>query len=335
VAGKGDGSALDRYRRMRDPGRTPEPVPPAGPLPAGNDDTFVIQEHHARRLHWDFRLERDGVLVSWAVPRGLPPEPGTNRLAVHTEDHPVEYAAFAGTIPQGEYGGGEVTIWDRGTYTAREWTDRKVSVELAGSRVNGRYVLFNTDERNWMIRRLDPPSDPDWRPIPTGLTPMLGVEQRHLPKPPERYGYEFDWGGTRALAEASGGRLRLTGADGAELRPSHRGINGLGGQLGARPALLDGELATLDGTDLYLVYDVLHLDGRNLLDEPQHRRRERLDALGLSGDHWQTAPWFPDGGAAVLSTARDRGLPGVVAKRKDASYRPGHRSTAWKRIPSR
>ena len=89
---------LGTYRNKRDARRTPEPVPEEGPLPEGRDDTFVIQEHHARRLHWDFRLEHDGVLVSWALPKGVPDDPKTNHLAVHTEDHPLEYAAFAGEI---------------------------------------------------------------------------------------------------------------------------------------------------------------------------------------------------------------------------------------------
>jgi len=107
---------LETYRNKRDALRTPEPMPPPGPLPSGNDDTFVIQEHHARALHWDFRLERGGVLVSWAVPKGLPLDPRTNHLAKHTEDHPLDYAGFAGTIPTGEYGGGSVLLWDRGRY---------------------------------------------------------------------------------------------------------------------------------------------------------------------------------------------------------------------------
>jgi bifunctional non-homologous end joining protein LigD len=97
---------LDEYRRKRDATRTPEPVPEGETPPTGENDIFVIQEHHARRLHWDVRLERDGVLVSWAVPRGLPAEPGTIRLAVRTEDHPMEYATFEGEIPNADFHAG-------------------------------------------------------------------------------------------------------------------------------------------------------------------------------------------------------------------------------------
>ncbi len=115
---------LTTYRRKRDATKTPEPVPTASPA-VGNDDRFVIQEHHARRLHYDFRLERGGVLVSWAVPKNLPDTTAGNHLAVHTEDHPLEYATFEGAIPKGEYGGGTVNIWDSGTYTAEKLARRR------------------------------------------------------------------------------------------------------------------------------------------------------------------------------------------------------------------
>ncbi|HYS39990.1 MAG TPA: DNA polymerase ligase N-terminal domain-containing protein, partial [Pseudonocardiaceae bacterium] len=134
---------LDEYRQRRDAARTPEPVPAEGPLPHGDDDVFVVQEHHARALHYDVRLERGGVLVSWAVPKGLLMPPGAVRLAVHTEDHPMEYATFEGDIPRGEYGGGKVTIWDRGRYDTLKWTDDEVQVEFHGQRVQGRYVFFH------------------------------------------------------------------------------------------------------------------------------------------------------------------------------------------------
>jgi DNA ligase D-like protein (predicted 3'-phosphoesterase) len=117
----------------------------------------VIQEHHARRLHWDFRLERDGVLVSWALPKGLPEDPKTNRLAIRTEDHPLEYASFEGEIPPGQYGAGTVKIWDRGTYETEKWTDDQIKVILHGSRVSGRYVLIHTGDDQWLMHRMDPP----------------------------------------------------------------------------------------------------------------------------------------------------------------------------------
>src|SRR4051794_7605927 len=172
---------LADYRGKRDASRTPEPVPPAqvpegtvpegtvpeGAIPEGAPASgeagearpggiFVIQEHHARRKHWDFRLERDGVLVSWALPKGVPDDPAVNHLAVHTEDHPLEYAQFHGDIPRGEYGGGSVTIWDHGTYELVKWGDREVKVILHGTRVSGGYALFSVDRsggKDWIIHR--------------------------------------------------------------------------------------------------------------------------------------------------------------------------------------
>ncbi len=145
---------LDRYRSMRSASKTPEPVPEPGFLPHGNDNTFVIQEHHARRLHYDFRLERGGVLVSWAVPKNIPPDTGQNRLAVQTEDHPLDYADFAGIIPRGEYGGGTVSIWDAGTYSTEKWRNDEIMVVLDGERARGRYVLIRTKDKSWLMHRM-------------------------------------------------------------------------------------------------------------------------------------------------------------------------------------
>ncbi|HEX4217028.1 MAG TPA: DNA polymerase ligase N-terminal domain-containing protein, partial [Acidimicrobiales bacterium] len=159
---------LATYRKKRDPTRTPEPMgrtPKSGRSSKQAGPVFVIQEHHATALHWDFRLERDGVLVSWAVPKGIPLDPGHNRLAVHTEDHPLDYGTFEGEIPKGEYGGGTVILWDHGHYECEKWTDREVIVQLHGSRVGGRYVLFKTGGRNWMMHRMDPPPA-GWEAMP-------------------------------------------------------------------------------------------------------------------------------------------------------------------------
>ncbi|REE99457.1 DNA polymerase ligase N-terminal domain-containing protein [Thermomonospora umbrina] len=326
---------LEDYRKKRDAGRTPEPMPAEGPTPHGDDDTFVIQEHHARRLHWDLRLERDGVLVSWALPKGVPPDPKTNRLAVHTEDHPLEYATFSGEIPGGEYGAGSMTIWDRGAYETETWNDREVKIVLHGSRVSGRYVLFQTGGRNWMIHRMDPPADPDYEPLPARLRPMLAERRARLPRDQDAYGFEFAWGGARRLAYVEGGQTRFTDGHGeAVAGPAGLGA-ALGGTLGARPALLDGEIIELEGRELYMIFDLLHLDGHPLLDEPYRERRRGLDGLELGGARWQTAPWFPGDGAAVRETAARQHLPGVLAKRLDAPYEPGERSAAWRFVPVR
>jgi DNA ligase D-like protein (predicted 3'-phosphoesterase) len=158
---------LSTYREKRDQDRTPEPVPDRGPLPQGQDDTFVIQEHQARRLHWDFRLERDGVLVSWALPKGLPEDPKTNRLAIRTEDHPLDYASFEGEIPQGQYGAGTVKIWDRGTYETEKWTDdEEIKIVLHGSRVSARYALIRIRDNQWLMHRMDPPDQVSGQPAP-------------------------------------------------------------------------------------------------------------------------------------------------------------------------
>ena len=172
---------LEKYRTMRDPDRTPEPMGSGDARPGEpGAPTFVIQEHHARRLHWDFRLEHDGVLVSWALPKGEPTDPKQNHLAVQTEDHPLEYGSFEGTIPAGEYGGGEVTIWDAGTYDLEKWTDGKEVIVTLHSEQRGsrRLALIQTggrggDENSWLIHRTkDQPGD-----APQGDAPQSDAPQ--------------------------------------------------------------------------------------------------------------------------------------------------------------
>jgi len=181
---------LAEYEAKRDFKTTPEPGAKV-PRKAAKAPRFVVQEHHARRLHWDFRLERDGVLVSWAVPKGVPADPKKNHLAVHVEDHPLDYIDFAGEIPKGNYGAGSVSIWDSGTYDVHKWSDREVMVTLHGKRLQGRYVLFQTNAENWMIHRMDPPQDPDRQPMPDRIDPMLATLGKKPPAPDEAWGFEF------------------------------------------------------------------------------------------------------------------------------------------------
>ncbi len=145
---KGRWTRLDDYAKKRRFARTPEP---SGKVKRRGGNRFVVQEHHASRLHWDFRLELDGVLKSWAVPKGPPEEPGIKRLAVHVEDHPVDYITFEGSIPKGEYGAGTVKIWDKGTFKLKRRTDDIYEFWLKGKRLKGKYALVRFKERNWLM----------------------------------------------------------------------------------------------------------------------------------------------------------------------------------------
>lgn len=352
---------LGEYRRKRDPERTPEPVPADDAVPQGNDDTFVIQEHHARRLHWDVRFERDGVLVSWAVPKGLPRLPDTTRLAVHTEDHPLEYATFEGEIPAGEYGGGLMKIWDRGRYETLHWNDYKVEVVLHGARVKGKYLFVSRnsaeEKRDWIVRRVDPPQRRGYAELPRFVQPMVARKGK-LPDDEAGWGYEFSWDGERVQVRVEGGRVDIRDAEGTEITELYPEIKGLGEQLGSTEALLDGELIALAGGKpsqaalrrraeaeprhvkrllagapvLYLPFDLLHLEGKSQLGEPYSRRRRRLRRLRLEGESWRVPQHYEGGGADVLAAALDNGLTGVVAKRLDSVYEPGRRSDDWRII---
>jgi bifunctional non-homologous end joining protein LigD len=352
---------LGPYREKRSAERTPEPVPPPGPLPVGNDDTFVIQEHHARRLHWDLRLERGGVLVSWAVPKGLPSDPRRNHLAVHTEDHPLEYASFAGTIAAGEYGGGEVTIWDAGTYDCETWTDREVKVVLHGSRARGRYALFQTRGQDWMIHRMDPPP-PGWEPMPELVRPMLATLGQLPPaSEDDSFGYEMKWDGVRAVVYVDGGTVRVVTRNDREVSASYPELRGLGEALGSTRVVLDGEIVAVDRLTgrisfaalqermhvqdaararrlaervpvTYLVFDLLYLDGRSTLTLPYTQRRAFLEGLGVRGPHWDVPPSFAGSGADVVAASREQGLEGVLAKRLTSAYEPGRRSRHWVKV---
>ncbi|MGB7050579.1 MAG: non-homologous end-joining DNA ligase [Acidimicrobiales bacterium] len=352
--------SLDAYRSKRDPARTPEPVPASrtGRGRPHEENRFVIQEHHATALHWDFRLERDGVLVSWALPKGLPLDPRTNHLAVHTEDHPLEYLTFSGTIPAGEYGGGTVTIWDHGTYRCEKWRDTEVIVVLHGTRAEGRYVLFATKGKQWMIHRMDP-APPGYQPLPESLAPMLATTGT-LPTTGEGWAFEFKWDGIRAILAVDGGRVRASSRNRRDITGSYPELRALGEAVGADQLLLDSELVVVDdgGRPSFgrlqhrmqvqgpaaaraaardpvsiVLFDLLHHNGEPLFDLPYDDRRARLEGLGLAGPRWAVTPAFVDEEPkAALSLATDIGMEGVVAKRRASRYRPGTRSRDWIKV---
>jgi bifunctional non-homologous end joining protein LigD len=353
---------LAEYEAKRDFKRTSEPGAKV-PRKSATAPRFVVQEHHARRLHWDFRLEHDGVLVSWAVPKGVPADPKKNHLAVHVEDHPISYIDFAGEIPAGNYGAGQVSIWDHGTYEIEKWSDREVMVVLHGKQLQGRYVLFRTNGENWMIHRMDPPQDPGRKPMPQRIEPMMAKLGAAIPKPDSAWGFEFKWDGIRALAYVEGGRVRLMSRSGEDVTPRYPEIHAMGRALGSREVILDGEVVALDEKGrpsfeeiqqrmgltsesevrrkmklvpvTYMVFDLLWRDGHSLLAEPYTERRLLLGELKLAGASWQTPPWEEGGGQVMLDASAKAGLEGVMAKKLDSHYEPGRRSSAWVKVKNR
>jgi len=321
---------LDDYASKRDFETTPEPSPQRRPRKQGAP-RFVVQEHSARRLHWDLRLEHEGVAVSWAIPNGVPEDPKENRLAVHTEDHPLEYLEFEGEIPAGQYGAGTMRIWDHGTYECEKWEERKVILSFEGERLSGRYALFRTGgEKDWMIHRMDPPAG-HRDPFPELVEPMLARPAR-LPRKQEGWAAEVRWEGTRAIAYGRPGRLHLTDRDGKDVSRDYREVRGLSRQLGAREAVLDGVIRADAEAVTFAIFDLLYLEGRDLMAEPYARRRELLTGLELDGEHWQTPSHSSGQLKELLTASRDQELPGLILKRFDSRYEPGKRSDSWRSV---
>ncbi len=350
---------LREYRSKRDLESTPEP---AGGDARGDGARFVVQEHHARNLHWDLRLEHEGVLASWALPKGIPAHPDENRLAVRTEDHPLEYLDFHGEIPAGSYGAGTMEMWDSGTYEAEKFRADEVIVVLHGERAQGRYALFQTRGKDWMIHRMDPPADPTAEPMPDHIPPML-ARSGQLPGDDEAYGYEVKWDGVRAIARVDAGHLTLTGRSGADFTPRYPELRGMAAALGSRRLILDGEVVAFDAEGrpsfellqsrmhlasesavrrrmrelpvAYVAFDLLWLEGHPTLPLPYTDRRKLLSELELEGPSWRTPAHREGDGAALLEASAAQGLEGIVAKRLDSSYDPGRRSSCWIKVKNR
>jgi bifunctional non-homologous end joining protein LigD len=376
------------------PAGTPDPRPPAGtpdprprvngaptgrvaegtaedarlstdPHPAGLTEVapleegrrFTIQQHHARRLHHDVRFEQDGVLVSFAVPKRLPEEPGVRHLAVNTEDHPLDYLTFSGAIPAGEYGGGEVRLFDLGTYEPLEVADGKLTVRLHGSRYRGaEYHLFRTRDRDWLVTLGGKVSLPQPAPPPT-YEPMMAVLTGR-PFDADDWWFEVKWDGHRCLANL-GQATRLTSRTRRDMTAQFPEFIDLHRQLAARNAVVDGEIVALDRDGRpsfermqdrfhrgpeelarhkgrvpvqFLAFDLLWLDGRPLLDLPLQERRARLDEVLVETKDVRLSQVVEGAGTAFFEQVKQLGLEGIVAKRASSPYRPGSRSPDWRKI---
>ncbi len=346
---------LAEYRKKRDSKKTPEPF---GDGKRGKQPIFVVQRHDARRLHYDFRLERDGALASWAVPKGVPLEAGQQHLAVHVEDHPLEYATFEGEIPKGEYGAGTVDIWDSGTYElVEEKPNGGLTVRLYGKRLTGTYALvpakLSGDPKNWLIVRKRDESAPERAAAGKRrrYAPMLATLAEEVPKGDD-WLFEIKWDGYRIVAGLSGGEAELRTRKDQDYTERFANVaRALPKALKTPDCVVDGEVCALDeegrpsfsamqqagsGTpNVYYVVDLLEIDGEPIVDLTLAERRERLEALlDRRNRDIRLSETFDDGEALLAATLQQR-LEGIMAKRVDSRYLPGRRTRDWLKIKAR
>lgn len=343
---------------------SPEPVPEVDPLSAPVGETFVIKQHHATALHHDFRLEMVNekgipVLVSWAVPKGLPRERGARHLAIRTPDHDMRDATFVGTIPEGEYGAGVVRIFDHGTYEMTERSDDRITFRLDGQRWKGVWHLVSTgregDREQWlalMSKDLRPEGDP----LPPA-EPMLATLTDEAFDDPD-WVFEPKWDGIRAIA-VCGEQTRLITRNQRDVSVAYPELAGLHDQVVALDAMLDGEIVAFeDGVPsfqklqqrmhvrderrieqmakqipvVFMVFDIIALDRVDLTDRPFDERREILEETLVPDAQLQISPITRGDGVALFKAAAQQGLEGVMAKRRSSVYRPGARSKDWLKV---
>ena len=329
---------LSEYKRKRDPKKTPEPF--GVKKGKAKDPIFVVQRHDASRLHYDFRLERDGALLSWAVPKGVPLEPGQQHLAVHVEDHPLDYATFEGEIPKGNYGAGTVEIWDNGTYELlEEKKNGGLTVRLHGKRLDGTWALvpahLSGDKKNWLIIRKRDETATEPRRSSRTYLPMLATLAEDVPRG-AGWAFEVKWDGYRAITSVAGSEAVLTSRNGNDLTARFQNVaKEIAKAVKTPDCVLDGEVCALDesgrssfsamqqgkaGTPLvYYVFDVLEVEGEPLVAFDKRNKTVRLSET------------FDDG-QALLEAAKQQNLEGIVAKRFDSRYIPGKRTRDWLKI---
>jgi bifunctional non-homologous end joining protein LigD len=265
----------------------------------------------------------------------------------------MEYLDFQGDIPEGSYGAGNMKVWDTGTYDIEEWEDRKAVVVFHGERTNGKYALFATRGRDWMIHRMDPPADPAWERPPRDPRPMHATTGT-LPKT-KGWAFELKWSGMRAMVINEPGLTTISDDDGEDVSRAFPEIRRIGRAIGADEVILDGVIMCDAGGDavqrrleaksdstirrlardqpaLFVAFDLVWQDGRARWDEPWTERRERLDALELRDDHWQVPAAHIGDGAELVEAARARGIDALVAKRTRSPYTPGKTSDDWRDV---
>jgi DNA ligase D-like protein (predicted ligase)/DNA ligase D-like protein (predicted polymerase)/DNA ligase D-like protein (predicted 3'-phosphoesterase) len=346
---------LETYSKKRDFTKTPEP---AAHVPDASGTSFVVHRHHASRLHYDMRLEKEGVLKSWAVPKGLPPYPGVKRLAVQTEDHPMEYLTFDGRIPKGQYGAGEMWVYATGKYHITKDKKDGFYFRLSSREVSGEYRIHKMKEKEWLLERVD---EPQINYLKSDIEPMLS-ETADKPMKGDDYIYEIKWDGIRALIALEDGQVTIRTRNHndvtrqfPELLAGEKAFRATNGLFDAEIVCLDetgkpvfkkvinrlmstGEaniqkLSRTNGVFCY-IFDCLYLDGRALINEPLMKRKEWLKDAVRPDTPYRVSEFVEDGDS-LFEAAREHNLEGIMAKQRESKYFPGKRSDCWYKIKVR
>lgn len=346
---------LETYSKKRDFEKTKEPT---GHVIEGGGNNFVVHRHHASHLHYDLRLEQDGVLKSWAVPRGLPPHPGVKRLAVQTEDHPMQYLTFDGAIPKGQYGAGEMWIYALGKYQITKDKKDGFYFRLSSKEATGEYRIHKMKGKEWLLERVD---EPQVNYLKQNIEPMLSES---VVKPPkgDKYIYEVKWDGIRALISLEDGKMKIHTRNQVDVTAQFPELLIPDKAFRANTALFDAEIVCLDKSgrpsfktvisrmqargetniqkmaksypvNCY-VFDCLYLDGRPLINEPLLRRKEWLKDAIKHDTPYRVSEFIEDG-ESLFEAAREHSLEGIMAKVKDSKYYPGRRNDCWVKVKIR
>lgn len=346
---------LKTYEQKRDFTKTPEP---SAQIIEGTGTNFVVHRHHASHLHYDLRLEQDGVLKSWAVPRGLPPYPGIKRLAVQTEDHPMEYLTFDGKIPKGQYGAGEMWIYALGKYQITKDKKDGFYFRLSSKEVNGEYRIYKIKQKEWLLERVDTPQVNFLRESPL---PMLSESTTQIPSGDD-YVFEVKWDGIRAIITVEDGQVKILSRNQNDITTQFPELNTIDKSFRATCGVFDAEIVCLDAigkpdfkkvihrlkasgetnitklsksSPVYCyVFDCLFLDGRALIHEPLMKRREWLKDAIKPDTPYRLSEMVEDG-ESLFEAAKQLSLEGIMAKQKSGKYFPGKRSAVWQKIKVR
>ena len=347
--------SLEPYGKKREFKKTPEPGPA---VKAGRGNAFVVHRHHASHLHYDLRIERDGILKSWAVPKGLPQRPGIKRLAVEVEDHPLNYLNFEGKIPKGEYGGGDMWIYALGRYQVTKEKKNGFYFRLQSKELNGEYRIYNTGGKNWLCERVDTPQVDYLR---TRVEFMLSESRERVPTG-DGYLYEIKWDGIRAMISLDEGEIRILSRNGKDLTASFPELLKPEESFRATNGLFDGEIVCLDpgGKPVFknvihrmqqttehavararakfpaicYIFDGLYLDGRPIINDTLERRRVWIKDVVKSDSSYRVSDAV-DQGPDLFRAAGAMGLEGIMAKERTSTYQVGKRSPQWLKIKTR